>query len=422
MISTVPARRSFRRLFGWVVVAAVAVPQFACQFVHAADWPQFLGPNRNGVVSEAVAVAFKGGSPARLWKYGVGQGFAGPAVEGNRVIVFHRVDNQEVTEALDAKTGSRLWHQDSPTAYTDDFGFDEGPRAVPTVSAGRIFTHGAEGRLECRSLEDGKRLWAVDTRTRFGSDKGFFGIACAPLVIGDRVFLNLGGRNGAGVAAFSATNGEVLWKVTDDEAGYASPVAWPGSNPDAVLFFTRTGLRAVDAVSGKLRLSHPWRARTSASVNAASPIAAGNEVLLTASYGTGATLLRLKDDAAESVWSGDDILSAHYATPVKLGGLVFGFHGRQESGPTLRCIEWATGKVRWESDTLPAGTVAVAGDQLVVLLESGELMIVPATAEGFHPKVRCQIMGSGLRAPFALSDGILYARDKSSLAAFDLRP
>ena len=400
------------------MVVAIAIPQG----VHAADWPQFLGPNRNGVVSEPVAVAFKGGSPARLWKYSVGQGFAGPAVVGDRVVLFHRVGNQEVSEGLDSKSGRRVWRQDSPTAYSDDFGFDEGPRATPTVSAGRIFTHGADGRLECRSLEDGKRLWAVETRTRFDADKGFFGIACAPLVIGDRVFLNLGGKNGAGVAAFSATNGAVLWKATGDEAGYASPVAWPGSDPVTVLFFTRSGLQAVEAASGKLRISHPWRARMHASVNAASPVVDGNEVLLTSSYGTGATLLRLKGTAAETVWSGDEILSAHYATPVKHRGLVFGFHGRQESGTVLRCVDWATGKLRWESDTLPAGTVMVAGEHLVVLLESGELLIVPATADGFHPKVRCQVMGTGLRAPFALSDGILYARDKTSLAAFDLRP
>ena len=401
---------------------AVAVAILAPGFTLRADWPQFLGPNRNGTIGEPVAVSFKGGSPARLWKYAVGQGFAGPAVVGGRVILFHRVGNQEVTELLDAKSGVRIWRQDSPTAYTDDFGFDEGPRATPTVATGRIFTHGADGRLECRALEDGKRLWAVETRTRYDVDKGFFGIACAPLVIGERVFLNLGGKDGAGVAAFSAATGELVWKATGDEAGYASPVVWPGSDPVSVLFFTRNGLRAVEAVSGKLRISHPWRARMHASVNAASPMASGNEVLLTSSYGTGAVLLRLKGDAAEMVWSGDEILSAHYATPAKHGGSLFGFHGRQESGTVLRCVEWGTGKVRWESDTLPAGTVMVAGENLVVLLESGELLITPATADGFHPKIRCQVMGTGLRAPFALSDGILYARDKTSLAAFDLRP
>lgn len=392
--------------------------------LHAADWPQFLGPQRNGTAPDSppLAESFPSGSPARLWSAGVGQGFAGPVVSGDRVVVFHRVGDQEVVDALDLADGRRVWRQESATSYSDDFGFDEGPRASPTVAEGRIYTHGADGRLECRRLTDGQRVWSVDTRARFGADKGFFGRACAPLVLGRRLFLNLGGRDGAGVAAFSTETGELIWKATEDESGYASPMPGPaGVEPASVLFFTRAGLRCVGAESGSVLASHPWRARMHASVNAATPVVAGAEVLLTASYGAGATLLRWRAGTWQTVWAGDEILSAHYATPVKHGAQLFGFHGRQEQGASLRCVDWATGKVRWDSGTLGSGTLAVAGDRLVVLLESGELLLAPAATDKFLPAVRCQIMGSGLRAPFALADGRLVARDKQKLAVFDLR-
>lgn len=389
---------------------------------RAADWPQFLGPNRNGTTTNAITAVFPKDGPPRLWRRQIGQGFSGPVVAEGRVLLFHRVANEEVLEAFETKTGEPRWRHAEPTAYVDDFGFDEGPRGTPCVRDGRVFTFGAEGRLSAVSLADGKILWAVDTKARFQADKGFFGFACSPLAEGNLVLLNLGGTGGAGVAAFAADTGKLVWKLTDDEAGYASPTVMTHGGERLALFFTRAGLEAVEPAAGKLRLRFPWRARMNASVNAASPVVDGDEIFLTASYGTGATLLRFKGGEVDPIWSGDASLSAHYATPVKRGEFLYGFHGRQEQGQDFRCIEWRTGKVRWSADQLGAGTVMLAGDKLVLLLESGEVVILPASADGFKPLARTQILGGGTRAPFALGDGILVARDKNQLVALDVKP
>ena len=412
-----------RILYGLALAIAAS---FACCIspdVLGADWPQFLGPARAGTTADTVRVSFAPQGPVRLWNHKIGQGFAGPVIADGKVVLFHRVGAQEIVEAFDRKTGEPRWRHAYPTAYSDDFGFDEGPRSTPCVSGGRVVTFGAEGRLTCVWHADGKQLWQVDTKAQFHADKGFFGPACSPLIEGALVLLNIGGKDGAGVAAFAADTGKLAWKLTDHEAGYASPVAVGNGTGRLALFFTRSGLVGVEPIAGKLRFEFPWRARMHASVNAASPVVDGDEIFLTSSYDAGAVLLRLKpgNGGIDKIWANDDSLSAHYATPVKSGDFLYGFHGRQESGTELRCIGWSDGKVRWETE-MKAGTVAVAGDKLVVLTEIGELIVISTTPDSFRPLARAQILGSGTRAPFALSEGLLVARDKAQIVAFDLRP
>ena len=178
------------------LVAALAVEHRALNGA-APDWPQFLGPARNGVYSgPPLAETWPAAGPRKVWQKSVGQGFAGPVVVGDRVILFHRVGNEEVVEALDARTGKAHWRYAYTTAYRDDFGFDEGPRAVPVVANGRVYTFGAEGQLHAIDVATGKRIWSVDTMRRFGVRKGFFGAAGSPLVEDGRVIANIGGTDG----------------------------------------------------------------------------------------------------------------------------------------------------------------------------------------------------------------------------------
>ena len=125
--------------------------------LSAADWPQFLGPQRNGVYTgPPLATSWPAGGPRKVWEKQIGQGFAGPVVAGERLILFHRVGREEVVDALDARTGEPRWHFAYPTTYRDDFGFDEGPRAVPVVAGNRVYTFGAEGQLHAIDLATGQ--------------------------------------------------------------------------------------------------------------------------------------------------------------------------------------------------------------------------------------------------------------------------
>jgi len=390
--------------------------------LRAADWPQFLGPARDGTTPERVALPWPEAGPRRLWRLDAGAGFAGPVISGDQAVLFAREGDADTVTSVEARTGKVLWTQRQPSTFSDDMGSGDGPRSTPCIADGRVFTWGADGHLWARNLKDGRRLWDVDARGQFQADPGFFGFACSPLVIGNQVLLSVGGRDGAGLVAWDAGSGKLLWKRTDQEAGYASPVPAVGGPDGLALFFNREGLVGIATPSGDEQFRFPWRSRMSASVNAASPVVLGEEIFLTASYGTGAVLLRRQGRSLTKVWSGDDSLSAHFATPVLHQGHLYGFHGRQERGAELRCIEWATGKVVWRDENLGPGSVALAATDLVILLEAGELLVAPATPDGFRPAARTQILGRGARAPLAVAGGALFARDTRHWVSLDIRP
>lgn len=383
-----------------------------------ADWPQFLGPTRDGVVPGSSPAPWPASGPVVAWKVDVGRGFAGPVVAGGRVLLHHRRGNEEVLEAWDARTGKPAWRAVQPTAYEDDFGFDDGPRGTPAVAGGRVFTFGAEGRLSCVALDDGSPRWSRALGRELGADKGFFGFACSPLVLSNRVIVQVGGRDGAGVVAVDAGTGATVWKATSDEAGYASPVAVSVGGAWRVVVLNREGVRVLDPRDGRVLSALPFRSRQHASVNAATPLAAADGVLVTASYDTGAAWLRWSGDGVlEEAWRQRDALSAHISTPVRRGGWVFGFHGRQEQGAELRCIRTSDGSVAWSSPRLGVGSVLLQGDRLVVLLESGELLLAEASGDGWKERARAQVLGTGVRAAPAMDAGWWYGRDKARLVA-----
>lgn len=388
---------------------------------HADDWPQFLGPKRNATSLETNSPApWPADGPKVLWLRDVGAGFAGPAVVDDRLFLFHRIGGEELLECLNASTSKPVWTNTAPTRYRDDFGFDDGPRAVPTVDGGQVFALGAEGGLRCVELATGKTLWLRALLKELEADKGFFGVACAPLVVSNVVIINIGGSGGRGIVGLDRKTGREIWKATDHEASYSAPVLMTVDGKIMVLCFTRAGLVGLEPISGKVLFEVPWRSRSAASVNAAAPVVWGNRVLITASYDTGAKLLSISDGKPTEIWSNDDSLSSHYPTPVWAEGHLFGFHGRQESGADLRCIEAETGKVLWSKNGLGIGHLIRIGKRLLVLAENGELLLMSTNPAKPEILARGQIVGLGVRAAPAYSNGRLYARSPKKLVCVKL--
>ncbi len=389
---------------------------------RSSEWPRFLGPHQNGALpEETLPDSWPAAGPEKLWQIAVGSGFSGPIALAARVILHHRLGDEEQVWSLDPTTGKRQWRFTYPAAYRDDFGFDNGPRATPAAHQGCLYTLGALGKLHCLDLQSGRLLWNLDTHSRFQVPKGFFGIACSPLIEGGLLILNIGSPQHGGIIAFDRITGAVRWKTSRDPASYASPIVADIAGSRLALCFDREGFKAVDIRTGKIRSAYPWRPRLRASVNAASPLVDGNQVLLTASYGAGAVLLDLAEAEPKKLWSNDASISCHYATPVLHRSFLYGFHGRQEHGAILNCVSWNTGQVQWSQPEIRNGSIALIGNRLLILQENGELILAAADPQRFQELDRAQILPAGVRAHPAFANGILYARSPKYLAAFRLR-
>jgi outer membrane protein assembly factor BamB len=398
-----------------VMTLATGVPAIAT------DWPQFLGPDRNGTYAGPPLSENWGPSgPKVVWRKPVGQAFAGPAVVQNRVLMFHRVGNEEVLESLDAKTGTSAWRYAYPTNYRDDFGFDEGPRAVPVVADGIVYTFGAQGQLHAVNLAKGTRVWSEDTMKRFNVPKGYFGAAGSPLVEGGRVIANVGGDK-AGIVAFEAKTGKIVWTATDDDASYSSGMGATIGGRRSAIFLTRDNLIGLDPATGSIQFQRRWRARIAASVNAATPLVVGDSIFVSAQYGPGAGVLRVEGSKLVDVWASDEALSNHYATSVYHDGYLYGYHGRQEFGPSLRAVEFKTGAVKWSQDQFRAGSITLVGDRLLIIREAGEMLLAPASPQGFKPLTRAQVLPGVVRPLPAIADGFVYVRNENTLICLDLR-
>lgn len=404
------------------LVLPLAVALVLARPAAGADWPQLHGPARDGHSAETkLNWDWPKDGPKLLWKLDAGKGWAAPVVAAGKVIFFHRVDNDEVVLALDPATGKELWKHAYATKYVDDFNFDNGPRATPTVSGTTVFTLGPNGDLSALELATGKKLWARNLLADYKADKGFFGAACSPLVTGDVVLVNVGGK-GAGVVAFNTADGKEVWKSTDDGASYSSPTAATLGGKPAAVFFTRAGLRVLDPLTGKSVYDFPFRPRDNNSVQAATPLVWKDEIFLTASYATGAVVVSTKGGKLEEVWANDKTLSSQYTTPVRVGEYLYGTHGRADTGAThLRCVEWKSGTVKWTEQRFGVASLIAVDGGLLALTESGELVRCDAAPDGHKERARTTILTKPTRAAAALADGRLYARDGKTLVCVSLK-
>jgi len=388
---------------------------------HGGDWPQFLGPLRNGTSNESGLIQSLNDKPKFNWRASIGGGYSGPVVVGPRVVQFHGGDGRESLEAFEAPTGKSLWKVDYPCDYDGGMFREQGPRATPSVVGDDVITLGSDGVLQAVSLTKGEMRWRRSLHKEFEVPQSFFGVASSPLVVDGLVLINLGARNGAGICAFRLKDGSLAWKATNDAASYSSPVMASLAGKPTALFFARTGLHGIDPGTGTERFFFRWRARMDASVNAATPLVWNEHVFLTSSYGVGGILLDCRESEPKVVWKSAEGLAAHFNTPVKVSDHLYGIDGRQEGGARLVCIEAQTGKLCWEVPDFGCASIIAADGKLFLMRESGELVLCHASPESFKRLGAAMVEAKLCRAAPALSDGKLYLRSESELISLNVK-
>jgi outer membrane protein assembly factor BamB len=376
---------------------------------RAGEWPQILGTQRNGkAADETLLATWPAAGPKVLWRAKLGSGYGGLAVTAGKAVAFHRVDDVERLQAFDAASGKSLWSADFSAAYRGGIDPDIGPRCVPLIAKGIVYAFGAAGDLYAVELAGGKKLWSRALYADYEGDEGFFGAGATPILVGGRLLVNVGG-DGAGLVALDPQSGKTLWKATDEGASYSSPAAVKVNGKEQALFITRYNCVLADPATGKTETILPFGKR-GPTVNAATPLVLGGNAFLTSSYGVGAALTSL-DGQAKTVWANDDSLSSQYATPVEKDGFLYGTHGREDVGVAeLRCVEAATGKVRWSQAGYGVAHLILVGDKLLIQTAEGRIALAAADPAKYRELAAAQVTDQPTRALPALAAGRLYVR------------
>jgi outer membrane protein assembly factor BamB len=399
-------------------------------FAQPADWPQWLGPERDASSPEKVA-PWKGGLKV-LWRQPIGEGHSSPIVAEGRVFLHCKAKEKDVEEvlALDAGTGKEIWRQSyTRPAFRGIFG--NGPRATPTVAARKLYTYGITGILTCWDATNGKQLWQVDALNKFEARNIRFGASCSPLVEGKGVLLNIGGK-GASVVAFDRETGATLWKTLDDQASYSSPIAVGEGQGRQVVFLTAAGLVSLNPADGTTYWSFPLKDRLLES--STTPILAG-DVLVASSITFGSVGLRLspKDNrpTQSEAWKNPQ-LTSYFTTPVTVGTehLYFvtgtppglGGGGRRMAQADLHCVEAATGKPLWKREKVGrfhAGLLRTGDGKLLMLEDRGDLVLIDPSPKEYRELARSKVCGATW-AHLALVGGRLYLRDDKEILCLQM--
>ncbi len=422
------------------------------------DWPGFLGPTGDSISTEkGLVTPWPKDGPRQVWQLRTGTGYAMPSISRGRLFLFDRLRNRARLRAFNSETAEQLWSFEYPTAYRDMYGYDGGPRCCPVVDGPRVYVYGAEGVLHCVRAADGKLIWKVDTREKFGVVQNFFGVGSTPVVEGDLLLVQVGGSppgsdrvdfedlkgNGSGLVAFDKYTGQVKYRVTDELASYASPVLASVGGRRWCFLFARGGLVGLDPGTGKVDFHYPWRSRLLESVNAANPVVVGDRVFISETYGPGSALLEIKPGGCKEVWTDRDkprrkSMQCHWNTPVPVGGYLYGCSGRHTQNAELRCIELATGKVMWSEPGLTRTSLLLADGHFVCLGEDGTLRLLkvnpkkyeevssvelrPAGREGKPDPQAAPLLEYPCWAAPILSHGLLYVRGKDRLVCLEVIP
>jgi outer membrane protein assembly factor BamB len=387
-----------------------------------ADWPQWRGPNRDGVAHDPdLLTAWPGTGLPQVWHADAGLGYSSVAVAAGRAYTLVSKDGGEAVVCWWAADGKELWRFPYDQAGSTQY---PGPRATPTVDGDRLYTLGAGGLLHCLGAADGKEVWKHDFRTEFQAPGGQWGHACSPLVEGGLVYTSPGGR-GASLAAFDKATGAVVWKGLDDLPGYSSPVAFTAGGVRQVVFFTGNAVVGVTPDSGKLLWRYPWQ--TSFNVNAATPLTfhakAGDRVLdyvfVSSGYGRGCGLLKIEADGpggfrARRVFENNQLCS-HFASPVRYRDHVYGFN---ESA--LTCMDLRTGAVRWHESGFQKGSLLRVDGYLLVLGERGNMALLEASPREGRPLATAQPFRGHCWTMPALAGGRLFVRNEQQVLCLDL--
>lgn len=379
------------------------------------EWPQWRGANRDGISKETgLLKQWPDGGPPLAWKAsGAGSGYSSFSISKGRLYTMGSRGEREFVIAFDVANGKEVWATPHGTTFDNDRG--GGPRGTPTIDGDRIYALGGSGDLSSLDARTGKIIWTLNILSKFGGSNIRWGISESPLVIGDKVIVNAGGRD-ASIVALKKTDGSLIWKSQSDEAGYSSGLPVQVGGTTQVIFFTGSRVVGLDVRDGKLLWE--YAAPSNDVANIATPVARGNRVWISSDYGTGGGLVEIKADGkGQEVYFTKEMRN-HHATSILIGDHLYGF-----SGGILTAMKFDTGAVAWRDRSVGKGSLTYADGYLYAFSENGVVGLVAAQPEAYLEKGRFRIQQGSLPtwSHPVVAGGRLYIRDQDTIYAYDVK-
>ena len=396
--------------------AALAVILCLCVIhVAFADWPQWRGPERNGVSREkAWADQWPKEGPPIAWKAAVGLGFSSVVVSSGKAVTAGHANETDTVVCFDALTGKELWKHSYPAELGDKY-YEGGTTGTATFEGERVFWLSRWGDLFCFDAGTGKIVWNRQLQKEEEAQIPTWGFTGAPTVFEDLLILNVGE---AGMAV-EKKSGKTVWASAKD-AGYSTPLPLKRGGKSEVLIANSEAYLAVDPSTGKELWRMKWL--TQYGVNAADPVPVGERIFISSGYGKGAALFKPADAGEPQVLWKSKVLRTQLNPPVLVGNYLYGVDGDTTEKAPLKCVEAETGTEKWKVPGFGSGAVSVADGKLIALSATGELIVAPASPDGFKPTARAQVLGGKCWTVPVLANGLVYCRNsRGDIVAVDLR-
>ncbi|GBD35623.1 Outer membrane protein assembly factor BamB [bacterium HR36] len=388
--------------------------------IWSADWPHWLGPSRNGSSPETGLISkWPANGPPLVWKVEGGEGYSAVAVANDRAFTLVQRQDRELVLCLDANTGRTLWTYDIGPGFHNEYG--SGPRSTPAVEGDKVYITSVNGPVLCLEMHSGKLVWQRDLLRDFGGKRITWGMSASPLIEEDLVLV-IPGAPGASVAALNKKDGSVVWKTGDDQAAYASPNIAIIDSRKLALFFTASGLHAVDFRTGKSLWRIPWK--TDYGCNICTPLVIGDLVFLASGEQMGCAVYRLSATRPQLVWESRgprSVLKTYWANAVHHNGYLYGISGEFSSVLSLNCVELKTGKLIWSVSRFGKAALTLADGHLFIVTKTGDLVLAEATPVAYREKARIKgFLGDNRTVP-TIANGKLYLRDRKNIYCLNLR-
>ena len=387
-----------------VFIIGLSISAVVCSTAQSADWPNYRGPNHDGISTETGwSTSWPESGPTILWKASLGAGFASMTVSNGKVYATGNIGDKDILYCLDAATGKEIWKTSySCPLYKKDH--EGGPCATPTIDGDAVYAFSKDGDAIRFNAATGEIVWHKNLNKELGLKHPTWYFAGSPLIAGDLVIYNAGSYG----TALSKADGGLVWQSGKGACGYSTAVPYEIAGQKGVVMAVCEELVGLDPATGKVMWKFPWK--TSYDINASDAIVSGDTVFISSGYNKGCALLRISGGDVIKVWQNRNMRN-HINCSVLWEGYIYGFDGQVDGGGNLACINLATGEKKWSQGGMGTGSLMIADGKLIVLGEKGRLIIAEASPDGYKQLASAEILTGKCWTVPVLANGRIYARN-----------